>query len=121
MKEAVQINLATLTKQVEDGWKKDALASHYGIPVSQMGTALKQAGLKIRKLHKPAFVLVTDTVVENNEEVGDINVAEAVVVVEETLEPSVENAISGTDVENTTENATDNVAENPVTEIPTWK
>jgi len=121
MKDTVQINLATLTKQVEDGWKKDALASHYGIPVSQMGTALKQAGLKIRKLHKPAFVLVTDEVVENTEEVADINGAEAVAVVEENANPSVDNAISGTDVENTTENATDNTVVNPGTEIPTWK
>ena len=61
-KETISINVATLTKQVEEGMKKAALAEHYGIPVSQMTVALKQAGLKIRKFHAPAFVLVTDDV-----------------------------------------------------------
>ena len=61
-KETISINVATLTKQVEEGMKKAALAEHYGIPVSQMTAALKQAGLKIRKFHAPAFVLVTDDV-----------------------------------------------------------
>ena len=61
-KETISINVATLTKQVEEGMKKAALAEYYGIPVSQMTAALKQAGLKIRKFHAPAFVLVTDEV-----------------------------------------------------------
>jgi hypothetical protein len=61
-KETISINVVTLTKQVEEGMKKAALAEYYGIPVSQMTAALKQAGLKIRKFHKPAFVLVTDDV-----------------------------------------------------------
>ena len=61
-KETISINVATLTKQVEERMKKAALAEHYGIPVSQMTAALKQAGLKIRKFHAPAFVLVTDDV-----------------------------------------------------------
>lgn len=61
-KETISINVATLTKQVEEGMKKAALAEHYGIPVSQMTAALKQVGLKIRKFHAPAFVLVTDDV-----------------------------------------------------------
>lgn len=61
-KETISINVVTLTKQVEEGMKKAALAEHYGIPVSQMTAALKQAGLKIRKFHAPAFVLVTDDV-----------------------------------------------------------
>ena len=61
-KETISINVATLTKQVEEGMKKAALAEYYGIPVSQMTAALKQAGLKIRKFHAPAFVLVTDDV-----------------------------------------------------------
>ena len=61
-KETISINVTTLTKQVEEGMKKAALAEYYGIPVSQMTAALKQAGLKIRKFHAPAFVLVTDDV-----------------------------------------------------------
>lgn len=59
MKETVKINVETLTKQVEDGMKKDELAAHYGIPVTQMTKALQQAGLKIRKFHRPAFTLVS--------------------------------------------------------------
>lgn len=60
MKETVKINLNVLTQQVEEGMKKDALAKHYGISVVQMGKALKDAGLKIRKFHAPAFELVTE-------------------------------------------------------------
>ena len=65
-KETISINVATLTKQVEEGMKKAALAEHYGIPVSQMTAALKQAVLKIRKFHAPAFVLVKDEISEED-------------------------------------------------------
>ena len=78
-KETISINVATLTKQVEEGMKKAALAEHYGIPVSQMTVALKQAGLKIRKFHAPAFVLVTDDVA--TEEIANVPGEEAEVSV----------------------------------------
>lgn len=61
---AVEINLDVLTEQVEQGWKKAQLAEHYGLPVSQMGAALKQAGLKIRKFHAPKFTLVSSVSTE---------------------------------------------------------
>lgn len=60
MKNPVEINLETLTEQVNvKGMKKAELAKYYGIPVTQMTAALKQAGLKIRKFHHPAFVLTS--------------------------------------------------------------
>jgi len=66
MREPVQINVETLTKQVNDGMKKKELAEFYNIPVTQMGAALKSAGLKIRKFHAPAFVLVKDEISEED-------------------------------------------------------
>lgn len=59
---SVKISLTTLKKQVEDGMKKSQLAEHYGMSELQVGKLLKQAGLKIRKFHKPAFELVNDEV-----------------------------------------------------------
>ena len=86
-KETISINVATLTKQVEEGMKKAALAEHYGIPVSQMTVALKQAGLKIRKFHAPAFVLVTDDVA--TEEIDNPATTEVVDAPEEVAEEAV--------------------------------
>lgn len=54
----VRITLSDLTEKVEAGWKKDALAEHYGLPITQMTKALQQAGLRIRKFHRPKFELV---------------------------------------------------------------
>jgi len=55
----VKINLETLTKQVNEGMKKDALMAFYGLNASQMANALKGAGLKIRKFHTPAYEIIT--------------------------------------------------------------
>lgn len=63
----VSIDITVLTEQVNKGMKKAELAEFYGIPVTQMTSALKQAGLKIRKFHHPKFVLVNNT----TENVGD--------------------------------------------------
>jgi hypothetical protein len=57
----VQIPISDLTAKVNAGWKKLALAAHYGIPVTQMTQALQGAGLRIRKFHHPKFQLVDDT------------------------------------------------------------
>ena len=89
-KETISINVATLTKQVEEGMKKAALAEHYGIPVSQMTAALKQAGLKIRKFHAPAFVLVTDDVA--TEEIDNPATTEVVDAPEEVAEEALTEA-----------------------------
>lgn len=61
MSEPVAITKKDLAEKVEQGWKKDALAEHYGLPVTQMTKALKQAGLTIRKFHKPKFVFVEES------------------------------------------------------------
>ena len=58
----VSIDITVLTEQVNKGMKKAELAEFYGIPVTQMTSALKQAGLKIRKFHHPKFVLVNNTI-----------------------------------------------------------
>lgn len=60
MSEPVRITKQDLEEKVQAGWKKDALAEHYGLPMTQMTQALKQAGLKIRKFHRPKFELVDE-------------------------------------------------------------
>lgn len=69
---AVQITKADLAAKVEAGWKKKALANHYGLPVMQMTKVLQQAGLTIRKFHEPKFVLI-DEVAEVAQEAADAN------------------------------------------------
>lgn len=64
-KETIEIKIELLTKQVNEGMKKDELAKFYDLPVSQMGKALKEAGLKIRKFHAPSFKLVSETEIVN--------------------------------------------------------
>ena len=73
MPEQIRIIKKDLEQKVQDGWKKDALAKHYKLPVTQMTKLLKEAGLTIRKFHKPKYVLV-DEEEENEVEVTDINV-----------------------------------------------
>lgn len=63
---AIQITITDLTQKVEEGWKKPALAEHYGLPVTQMTKALKDAGLRIRKFHAPKFELVDDTIISQD-------------------------------------------------------
>ena len=72
---AVEIKKSILAQQVEEGWKRAALAEHYGLPEAQMAQVLRDAGLKIRKFHAPKYQLVDDTTEEvNNEVIGeDVN------------------------------------------------
>ena len=79
----IRITKQDLSKKVQDGWKKKALAEHYGLPVTQMTLALKQAGLTIRKFHMPKFELV--------DEVNEEDVAEIVVEEVETVQYEPEN------------------------------
>ena len=82
---AVEIKLSVLTEQVNEGWKRAALAEHYGLPETQMAQVLRDAGLKIRKFHAPKYQLVDDTV-DNTEGIGeDINVVSNEIT-EETVE-----------------------------------
>ena len=86
---AVEIKKSILTQQVEEGWKRKALAEHYGLPEAQMAQVLKNAGLKIRKFHAPKYQLVDDTTEEVNDEVigEDVNTLTESVV--EEIETSV--------------------------------
>ena len=82
---AVEIKKSVLVQQVQDGWKRKALAEHYGLPEAQMAQVLRDAGLQIRKFHAPKYQLVDDTI-EVVEEVTGEDVNETLVesVVEET-------------------------------------
>lgn len=71
---AVSITLSDLSAKVNEGWKKPALAVHYGLPVAQVTRLLKDAGLTIRKFHAPKFTLVNDLVLRGSNEVfNDVN------------------------------------------------
>ena len=85
-----QIRASVLAQQVDEGWKRKALAEHYGLPETQMAQLLKDAGLTIRKFHAPKYQLIEDRE-DNTEEAGeDVNVVESEVVVEETVEAKEE-------------------------------
>ena len=83
---AVEIKKSVLTQQVQDGWKRKALAEHYEIPEMQMAQVLRRAGLKIRKFHAPKYLFVDDTEGETTEgiiEGNDVVVGEDVNVLQE--------------------------------------
>ena len=84
---AIEIKKSILAQQVEDGWKRKALADHYGLPETQMAQVLRDAGLKIRKFHAPKYQLVDDTnseeLVEITNEGNDVVVGEDVNVLQE--------------------------------------
>ena len=92
----VEIKKSILAQQVEEGWKRAALAEHYGLPEAQMAQVLRDAGLQIRKFHAPKYQLVDDTTEEvNNEVVGE-------------------------DVNTLTESVLEEVTETPVTQQQGW-
>ena len=51
------ISKAELTSLVNEGKKKEEIASYYGLNNAQTTKLLQSAGLKIRKFHKPVFIL----------------------------------------------------------------
>lgn len=55
---AKTISKAELTFLVNEGKKKEEIASYYGLNNAQTTKLLQSAGLKIRKFHKPSFMLV---------------------------------------------------------------
>lgn len=90
---AVEIKKSVLTQQVQDGWKRKALAEHYEIPEMQMAQVLRQAGLKIRKFHAPKYLFVDDTV--STENVAEYNeVAEDLIDISDSIEVEEEVATS---------------------------
>lgn len=56
-----------LREQVEQGMKLNTLAEHYGLPKSQMKKALKQLGLKIRRLQEPKFIFADETCIKEED------------------------------------------------------
>lgn len=93
----LEIDVDVLKQQVDAGMKKDALAKHYGLPMTQMTKALQQAGLKIRKFHNAKFVLVSgkDKAEDNAQPVATEEVAkEEPVVAEEAVEEVTEDVIN---------------------------
>ena len=81
-----EIKKSVLAQQVEEGWKRKALAEHYGLPETQMAEVLRKAGLKIRKFHAPKYQLVDDTEGETTEgiiEGNNVVVGEDVNVLQE--------------------------------------
>lgn len=93
---AVEIKKSILTQQVEEGWKRAALAEHYGLPEAQMAQVLRDAGLQIRKFHAPKYQLVDDTIEE------------------------VDNEIMGEDVNTLTESVVEEVEVAPVAQQASW-
>ena len=90
---AVEIKKSILAQQVQDGWKRKALAEHYGLPETQMAQVLRDAGLQIRKFHAPKYQLVDDTnseeLVEITNEGNDVVVGEDVNVLQEDTQQEV--------------------------------
>lgn len=88
----VKITKADLAAKVEEGWKKNKLAEHYGLPMAQMTKVLQSAGLKIRKFHAPKFELIDDEeVVETS--VEEVEVTDVTDIVEEAGEIRMEDVI----------------------------
>ena len=89
---AVEIKKSILAQQVEDGWKRKALAEHYGLPETQMAQVLRDAGLQIRKFHAPKYQFVDDTQSETTESIvegSDVVVGEDVNVLQENTQQEV--------------------------------
>lgn len=59
----VNISKKELTEMVNKGAKKEEIAAKYSLTAAATGRLLKEAGLKLKKTHKPTFTLVDDTTV----------------------------------------------------------
>ena len=89
---AIEIKKSVLVQQVQDGWKRKALAEHYGLPEAQMAQVLRAAGLQIRKFHAPKYQFVDDTQSETTESIvegSDVVVGEDVNVLQENTQQEV--------------------------------
>ena len=89
---AVEIKKSILAQQVQDGWKRKALAEHYGLPEALMAQVLRDAGLQIRKFHAPKYQFIDDTQSETTESIvegSDVIVGEDVNVLQENTQQEV--------------------------------
>jgi len=90
MNTQVEISLKDLTEKVNEGWKKQQLVQHYGVSFASMGKILKEAGLRIRKFHKPKYVLVNDLSNTGEDEIieEETDIFEPIEVVEKEVDTS---------------------------------
>jgi len=51
------ISKSELTNLVEKGLKLEDISNHYGLNQAQTKRLLKDCNLKIRKFHKPAYII----------------------------------------------------------------
>ncbi len=64
-REKVQLTKSGLLKDITvDGLSRAEMAKKYGLPVSQLLAAVKQAGLKDKKAKRVLFELTDDTIEE---------------------------------------------------------
>ena len=59
-KKPVQIVPSVFRAQVASGMKRAELAAYYGLPETNIASALKQLGLTIKKTQTPKFVIVNE-------------------------------------------------------------
>jgi beta-lactam-binding protein with PASTA domain len=52
------ISKSELTTMVNNGAKKETIATYYGLNVAQTTKLLKDCNLTIRKFHKPSYMIV---------------------------------------------------------------
>ncbi len=55
---SVEISKTELISLVNGGAKKNQIATKYNLTMAATGRLLKDAGLKIKKTHKPTYTLV---------------------------------------------------------------
>lgn len=56
----IEIKKKELTEMVNNGAKKDEIAAKYNLTSAATARLLKEAGLKIKKTHKPTFKLIEE-------------------------------------------------------------
>ena len=66
-----EIRLSELTAYVQEGKKKEDIMEIYGLNSAQVGRLMKEAKLTFRKFHKPAFTLIKDVEIQNENNTVD--------------------------------------------------
>lgn len=90
-REIKKIDFPTLKKQVDDGWKREQIAEHWGLTIAATRRLLKDANLRLRPTRYPVYELVG---LETEDSVTDVT--------EEIIEDTVENTLEETSTEETT-------------------
>lgn len=64
-----QIHFDELEEQVNNGWKRERIAEHYGLTIAATKRLLKDAGLRIRSTRYPNYVLIKENEDDNTREI----------------------------------------------------